>query len=95
MYILPEQLHLENTDDCIPYSIDVNVINDLTNFINEIRDVFDVIDRKDSTFPIILEKVYDFILYEICGNNLILFFYFSLVQVEIFYCINLVMKRIS
>lgn len=57
IYILPEQLHTDNADDCIPYSIDVSVINDLTNFINEIRDVFDIINRKDSSFPIILEKV--------------------------------------
>lgn len=56
MYILPEDMHSISVDT-IPYSFEVDVIKDSSTLRNEIRDVFNVIDKNNDQFDEIIQKV--------------------------------------
>lgn len=55
MYILPEDVH--GAGETMPYELDVDIIKDCTNFKNEIRDVFEVIDKNCDQYPLVIKKV--------------------------------------
>lgn len=58
---MPKDL-TSNFQDGIPYELDVDIIKDCTTLSNEIKDVFDIIDKDNNKE--LLEKVYKKILVE-------------------------------
>lgn len=56
VYVLPEDVHTVDANT-VPYELDVDIVQDCSNFTYEIADVFDVIKTNCDDYAGVLRKV--------------------------------------